>query len=69
VLQTRLLQEAGVACLAGTAFGAWGEGYLRLSYANSLDNINRAVDAVGKFLASLGSEPTSSATAPSASGK
>jgi aspartate/methionine/tyrosine aminotransferase len=51
VLQTRLLQEAGVACLAGTAFGAWGEGYLRLSYANSLDNINRAVDAVGKFLA------------------
>src|SRR5436305_14734 len=35
----RLLQEAGVAVLSGTAFGAYGEGYLRLSYANSLENI------------------------------
>ena len=38
-LQQRLLDEAGVACLPGTAFGAAGEGYLRLSYANSVDNI------------------------------
>jgi aspartate aminotransferase len=38
-----LLEEAGVAVLAGTAFGAWGEGYLRLSYANSLENINEAL--------------------------
>ena len=38
-LADRLLAEAGVAVLAGTAFGAYGEGYLRLSYANSLENI------------------------------
>jgi len=38
-----LLEEAGVATLAGTAFGRRGEGYLRLSYANSLDNLRDAV--------------------------
>jgi aspartate/methionine/tyrosine aminotransferase len=38
-LAGRLLDEAGVAVLAGTAFGEHGEGYLRLSYANSLENI------------------------------
>ena len=38
-----LLNEAGVAPLAGTAFGAYGEGYLRLSYANSLENIEKAL--------------------------
>jgi aspartate aminotransferase len=48
-LAGRLLSEAGVACLAGTAFGPWGEGFLRLSYANSVANIEAALDAM-KFL-------------------
>lgn len=38
-----LLNEAGVACLSGTSFGREGEGYLRFSYANSLENINKAL--------------------------
>jgi aspartate/methionine/tyrosine aminotransferase len=42
-LADRLLDEAGVACLSGTAFGEWGEGYLRFSYANSLENIEEAL--------------------------
>ena len=46
-----LLDEAGVACLAGTAFGAHGEGYLRFSYANSLDNIAIALDSMRSLLA------------------
>jgi aspartate aminotransferase len=45
-LQQRLLDDAGVACLAGTAFGRQGEGYLRLSYANSLNEIHLALDAI-----------------------
>ncbi len=49
-LADRLLHEAGVAVLAGTAFGAYGEGYLRLSYANSLDNLAEAVEAIGKLV-------------------
>jgi aspartate aminotransferase len=52
-LQQRLLEEAGVACLAGTAFGPWGEGYLRLSYANSVDNIRRALQSIEEFTARL----------------
>ncbi|MFM8611315.1 MAG: pyridoxal phosphate-dependent aminotransferase [Actinomycetota bacterium] len=40
----RLLQESGVAVLSGTAFGEHGEGYLRLSYANSLENIQEAIE-------------------------
>jgi aspartate aminotransferase len=46
----RLLLEAGVACLAGTAFGAYGEGYLRLSYATSLDNIHLALERMRALL-------------------
>jgi aspartate/methionine/tyrosine aminotransferase len=46
----RLLNEAGVACLSGTAFGEFGEGYLRFSYANSLDNLNEAVRRIGDWL-------------------
>ena len=46
----RLLEEAGVAVLAGTAFGSYGEGYLRLSYANSLENIAEALAAMGGLL-------------------
>lgn len=43
-----LLNEAGVACLSGTAFGKYGEGYLRFSYANSLPNIEKALQRIGK---------------------
>jgi aspartate/methionine/tyrosine aminotransferase len=40
-----MLERAGVACLPGTAFGSYGEGYLRFSYANSVDNIRVALAA------------------------
>ena len=43
-----LLNEAGVACLSGTAFGSYGEGYLRFSYANSLENISEALGRIRK---------------------
>ena len=43
--------EAGVAALSGTAFGEFGEGYLRLSYANSLENLLDAVGRIKGFLA------------------
>src|SRR2546422_353919 len=46
----RLLNEAGVAVLAGTAFGAHGAGYLRLSYANSVENIDRALQRIESHL-------------------
>jgi aspartate aminotransferase len=45
-----LLGEAGVACLAGTAFGQFGEGHLRFSYANSRENIARALERMGEIL-------------------
>jgi len=44
-----LLAEAGVACLSGTAFGSWGEGYLRFSFANSVENIQRALERVSDW--------------------
>ncbi len=50
-LQSRLLEEAGVAAISGTSFGAEGEGYLRISYANSADNIARAMDRLEALLA------------------
>jgi aspartate aminotransferase len=46
-----LLHEAGVACLSGTAFGEYGDGYLRFSYANSLENLLEAVERIRKYLA------------------
>ncbi len=49
----RILDEAGVALLSGTDFGPHGEGYLRLCYANSLDNIDRALERLMAFFASL----------------
>ena len=53
-LADALLEQAGVAALAGTAFGAYGEGYLRFSVANSLENLDKALarieDWVGKNL-------------------
>jgi aspartate/methionine/tyrosine aminotransferase len=50
-LQSQLLHEAGVAALGGTAFGRYGEGYLRLSYANSVENIQLALGAIRGQLA------------------
>jgi aspartate aminotransferase len=51
-LADRLLNEAGVACLSGNSFGEFGEGYLRFSYANSLENLMEAVDRIGRWLRS-----------------
>jgi aspartate/methionine/tyrosine aminotransferase len=45
-----LLNEAGVAVLPGTSFGKYGEGYLRLSFANSIENIKKALDRIDKAL-------------------
>ena len=53
-LQDRLLEEAGVAALAGTAFGAGGEGYLRFSLANSIENIDEAINRIAAWLAQHG---------------
>jgi aspartate/methionine/tyrosine aminotransferase len=41
-----LLEDAGVAGLSGTAFGSFGEGYLRFSVANSIENIEKALDCL-----------------------
>jgi len=49
-LADMLLEDAGVACLSGTAFGRYGEGHLRLSYANSRENIARALDRMNELL-------------------
>ena len=48
--QDLFLDRAGVATVAGTSFGAWGEGYLRFSYANSTENILEAVARIGRLL-------------------
>ena len=50
-LASALLEQAGVATIGGPDFGLHGEGYIRLSYANSLDNIERAIDRIQAFLA------------------
>ena len=52
-LADALLQQAGVACLSGTAFGAYGDGYLRFSIANSYEKLMDAVERIRKFLARL----------------
>ncbi|MGC9318348.1 MAG: pyridoxal phosphate-dependent aminotransferase [Armatimonadota bacterium] len=49
-LASRCLEEAGVAVLSGTAFGRYGDGYLRLSSANSTDNIEAALERIGELL-------------------
>jgi aspartate/methionine/tyrosine aminotransferase len=49
-LADALLQKAGVACLSGTAFGAYGDGYLRFSIANSYEKLMDAVERIRKFL-------------------
>ena len=49
-LQDNLLNETGVAIIAGTSFGAMGEGYVRFSYANSTENIREAIRRVREYL-------------------
>jgi len=50
-VETGLLNDAGVATIAGTSFGSYGEGYIRISYANSLENIAEAMRRFGDWLA------------------
>ncbi|MGO4335131.1 pyridoxal phosphate-dependent aminotransferase [Labrys sp. KB_33_2] len=49
-LASALLEKAGVATIGGPDFGVYGEGYIRLSYANSAENIRRALARMGEFL-------------------
>ncbi|MEO8872536.1 MAG: pyridoxal phosphate-dependent aminotransferase [Candidatus Kapaibacterium sp.] len=49
-LANKILYEGGVACLSGTSFGAYGDGYLRFSYANSIENIEKGIDRIRKIL-------------------
>src|SRR5207248_1089598 len=49
-LADALLEEAGVACLSGTSFGEFGEGYLRFSIANSVENLSKALERVGRWV-------------------
>jgi aspartate/methionine/tyrosine aminotransferase len=55
-LQTRLLDEAGVATISGTSFGAFGDGHLRFSYAASLEALKEAIGRIGAWLASQAPE-------------
>jgi aspartate aminotransferase len=50
-MQDLLLEKVGVATVSGTSFGAFGEGYLRISYANSVDNIRLSMGRIREFLA------------------
>ena len=52
-LQGQLLEKAGVATIAGTSFGEFGEGYLRFSYANSREAIGEAIERIRRFLGNL----------------
>jgi aspartate/methionine/tyrosine aminotransferase len=49
-LAARVLNEAGVACLTGTSFGKFGEGYLRFSYVTALDQIEEALSRIDKMM-------------------
>jgi len=49
MLADALLEQAGVACLSGTAFGEFGEGYLRFSVANSLENLQKALTCIERW--------------------
>jgi aspartate/methionine/tyrosine aminotransferase len=50
-LASALLEQAGIAVIGGPDFGIHGEGYIRVSYANSAENISRALERMGAFLA------------------
>jgi aspartate aminotransferase len=56
-LASALLERAGVATVGGPDFGVHGEGYIRLSYANSTENIRRALGRIGDFLSSVSAAP------------
>lgn len=60
-LADALLDEAGVACLSGTAFGSFGEGYLRFSYANSFENLMEAARRIQSFIIQTGEKKRHSA--------
>jgi aspartate aminotransferase len=49
-LADKILQDAGVACLSGTCFGSFGEGFIRFSYANSLENIKEALSRIKNMI-------------------
>jgi len=53
-LADRLLQEVGVCVLAGTAFGGVGTNHIRVSYANSRENLTEALGRIDRFVAGLG---------------
>jgi len=52
-MEGRMLFQAGVATLSGTSFGGFGEGYLRLSYANSMSNLERALERIDRLARGL----------------
>ncbi|MBC7325638.1 MAG: aminotransferase class I/II-fold pyridoxal phosphate-dependent enzyme, partial [Moorella sp. (in: Bacteria)] len=52
-VETILMERAGVAALSGTAFGKYGEGYLRLSYANTVENIEKALEKIAAVVKEL----------------
>lgn len=52
-LADRILNEAGVAVLSGTSFGVFGEGYIRISYANSIANIDKALGRLKEFFSKI----------------
>ena len=56
-LADALLARAGVAVLPGTAFGSMGKGYIRLSYAQSVDNLTEGMRRIGEFLAEPSNQP------------
>ncbi|MFQ5873288.1 MAG: aminotransferase class I/II-fold pyridoxal phosphate-dependent enzyme, partial [Dehalococcoidia bacterium] len=49
----RLLYEGGVAVLPGTSFGRYGEGYVRISFATSMENLQQGVGRMGEFVSKL----------------
>jgi aspartate aminotransferase len=53
-LADALIEEAGVACLSGTSFGEFGEGYLRFSIANSMENLSKALERVERWVSKKG---------------
>ncbi len=55
-LADALLEEAGVACLSGTSFGEFGEGYLRFSVANSMENLSKALERVERWVLTVNRE-------------
>ena len=48
----RILQDVGVACLSGESFGVFGRGFIRFSFANSKENLEKALDRIGSFVGS-----------------